>query len=80
MKIDLNDIEMGPGIWKMNNVHLKDQKYIDGITDLRYKHQRTKFDHASLGEWWDEGKLKIQEFSTIFSKQKHKNKRTINIT
>ena len=76
-KIDLNDIEMGPGIWKMNNVYLKDQKYIDGITDLWYKHQETKFDLPSLGEWWDEGKLRIQEFSTIFSKQN--NKRIINM-
>ena len=58
MKIDSNEIEMGPGIWKMNNAHLKEHKYTEGITDLWYKHQQTKFDYASLGEWWDEGKLK----------------------
>ena len=77
MKIDLNDIEMGPGIWKMNNVNLKDQKYIDGITDLWYKHQQTKFDLPSLGEWWDEGNLRIQEFS---QNKKQNNKRIISIT
>ena len=34
IKIDLSEIERGPGIWKINNSYLKDPEYIEQI-DLR---------------------------------------------
>ena len=70
---------MGPGIWKMNNAHLKEHKCTEGITDLWYKHQQTKFDYASLGEWWDEGKLKKKNLVLVSLNKKQNNRRTINI-
>lgn len=71
MKIDFTEIERGPATWKMNNSYLQDPEYITQMTELWYKHQLSKFDYETLGEWWDEGKMKIKDFSIEYAKRKH---------
>ena len=39
MKIDLSEIERGPGIWKINNAYLKDPKYVEQITHIWHQHR-----------------------------------------
>ena len=74
IKMDLSEIERGPGIWKINNSYLKDSKYIEQITHMWYQHQFKKTISDYINGWWDEGKKLIKEISTNFSKKKTKEK------
>ena len=74
MKIDLSEIERGPGIWKMNNAYLKDPEYVQQITHVWYQHQFNRDKNDSINGWWEEGKKLIKETSIKFSKKKNKEK------
>ena len=39
IKLDLSEIERGPGIWKINNSYLHDPEYVEEITRMWYLHQ-----------------------------------------
>ena len=70
MKIDLSEIERGPGIWKINNAYLKDPEYVQQITHVWYQHQFNRDKNDNINGWWEEGKKLIKEKSIKFSKKK----------
>ena len=74
MRIDLSEIEQGPGIWKMNNAYLKDPEYVQQITHVWYQHQFNRDKNDNINGWWEEGKKLIKETSIKFSKKKNKEK------
>ena len=80
MKIDLSEIERGPGIWKINNAYLKDKEYVQQITHVWYQHQFNRDKNDNVNGWWEESKKLIKETSIKFSKKKNKEKNYTNVT
>ena len=72
IKLDLSEIERGPGLWKINNSYLHDPEYVKEITRMWYLHQLKKDENDNLNGWWEEGKTRIKEISLNFSKQKNR--------
>ena len=75
MKIDLSEIERGPGIWKINNAYLKDPKYVEQITHIWHQHRFDKNKSDNINGWWEQGKKLIKETSIKFSKKKTKERK-----
>ena len=67
MKIDLSEIERGPGIWKINNAYLKDPEYVEQITHIWHQHRFDKNKSDNINGWWEQGKKLIKETSIKFS-------------
>ena len=67
MKIDLSEIERGPGIWKINNAYLKDPEYVEQITHVWHQHRFDKNKSENINGWWEQGKKLFKETSTKFS-------------
>ena len=64
----------GPGFWKLNNMHLKDDDYIKSVTSLIVANkQKYKFESAKT--LWELTKLDIKDTSIIYSKKKSKQRR-----
>ena len=72
IKLDLSEIERGPGLWKINNSYLHDPDYVKEITRMWYLHQFKKDENDNLNGWWEEGKIRIKEISLNFSKRKNR--------
>ena len=72
IKLDLSEIERGPGLWKINNSYLHDPDYVKEITRMWYLHQYNKTENDNLNGWWEEGKTRIKEISINFSKRKNR--------
>ena len=70
IKLDLSEIERGPGLWKTNNSYLHDPEYVKEITRMWYLYQFKKDENDNLNGWWEEGKTRIKEISLNFSKRK----------
>ena len=72
IKLDLSEIERGPGLWKINNSYLHDPDYVKEIPRMWYLHQFKKDENDNLNGWWEEGKTRIKEISLNFSKRKNR--------
>ena len=72
IKVDLLEIERGPGIWKINNSYLKVPEYIEQITHLWHQHQFKRDTNDNINGWWEEEKKLIKETSIKFSKKKNR--------
>ena len=72
IKLDLSEIERGPGLWKINNSYLHDPDYVKEITRMWYLHQFKKDENDNVNGWWEEGKTRIKEISLKFSKRKNR--------
>ena len=75
IKIDLSEIERGPGIWKINNAYLKDREYVEQITLVWHPHRFDKNKSDNINGWWEQGKKLIKETSIKFSKKKIKERK-----
>ena len=75
MKIDLSEIERGPGIWKINNASLKEPEYVEQITHIWHQHCFDENKSDNINGWWEQGKKLIKETSIKFSKKKNKERK-----
>ena len=75
MKIDLSEIEHGPGIWKINNAYLKDPEYVEQITHVSHQHRFDKNKTDYINGWWEQGKKLIKETSIKSSKKKNEERK-----
>lgn len=73
MKLNLNEVQRGRGIWKMNSSHLLHEEYKQEITTLWQNWQQSRQEYENLTTWWDLGKKKIKQFSINYSKEYNMN-------
>lgn len=68
-KLDITDIEKGPGLWIMNNSHLNDEDYTEQIKELilREKNNILKAENPLL--WWDNLKYFIRKASQKYGQK-----------
>ena len=80
LEITLDSFKRGPGIWRLNNQHLEDEKYIEKINETIDKHNKS-LQHLGGCESWEILKLEMKRISQQFSKEKalkkSKNKKRI---
>ena len=60
----------GPGVWKFNSSHLKDEEFRNSIIEFwdNWRMQQSRF--SSLASWWDAGKARIKSFIRNYSCRK----------
>ena len=65
--------ERGPGYWKLNTSYLRDQPYIELITNAINHNKTLKFDNPS--EWWEDLLITVRSLSYEYSVEKTRVKR-----
>jgi len=79
VKVKLEDIERGPGIWVMNLNTIKSETFISVFNTWwpTWKNQINRFE--TIQEWWEVTKAKIKCLTIDISKQINKGKNKSNI-
>ena len=81
VKVKIEDIERGPGIWVMNLNTIKSETFISAFTTWwpwpTWKNQINRFE--SIQEWWEVTKTKITILTIDISKQINKGKKKITL-
>lgn len=79
VKVKLEDIERGPGIWVMNLNTIKSETFISVFNTCwsTWKNQINRFE--TIQEWWKVAKTKINFLTIDISKQINKGKNKSNI-
>ena len=65
-----NSVNCGPGVWKLNTQHLKDQSFILMVTQFWKSWWAGKRAFFKLSVWWDAGKASLQKLICSFSRKK----------
>ena len=66
LKLNFSNVELGPGLWKMNTSILTEIEYQDKIKCALEDWKTKKDNFPSLAEWWDEGKYEIGRLTKSF--------------
>jgi len=74
MKIDLSNVEKGPGVWIFNNSFLQDDCYVSNIIKIFADEIGSEVYELHPLIWWDNRKFKIKKISQIYGKGKYKEK------
>ena len=79
VKVKIEDIERGPGIWVMNLNTIKSETFISAFNTWwpTWKNQINRFE--TIQEWWEVTKTKIKILTIDISKQINKGKNKSNI-
>jgi hypothetical protein len=73
LKIDPENVERGPGVWKMNRLVLESELFDNAFKTMCHS-WREKVDYFSdMHTWWDIGKQKIKDIA-IWAGKKTKQK------
>ena len=76
LKLDLNKVERGPGIWLLNTEILKDNVYKMEVGEMILSSIKEMGDYGdSLGVWWDNLKYEIKKYSIGFSQKRSKERK-----
>ena len=65
-----NSVHCGPGVWKLNTQHLKDQCFILMVTQFWKSWWADKRAFFKLSVWWDAGKASPQNLICSFPRKK----------
>ena len=71
LTIKIDNFQRGPGVWKLNNNHLDDERYVEGIKQVL---DNVSYEAPLLNpsELWEFAKQECITFSKVFSKTKGK--------
>ena len=67
--VKINEIKQGPGNWKMNSSTIESDLFNKCFCSFWEDWKTKKGNFASLGMWWDVGKIKIKELTIWCSKK-----------
>ena len=70
-------VERGPGLWKFNTSHLKDEAFCSSIAKCWAEWQMERARFSCLSSWWDAGKVRLKRLIRKYSRAKaseHKQK------
>jgi exonuclease III len=74
MKMDLDLLERGPGVWVLNNCVLAESEYTDKVRSMINNEMESTLFHSELSVWWDNLKYKLKTFSQLYCKERNKQK------
>jgi exonuclease III len=72
LKLDLDLVERGPGVWILNNCVLLEEEYINKIKALIQKEKQHALYVSETGVWWDNLKYHIKKLSQLYCKDRNK--------
>lgn len=74
LRMNFNEIEKGPGVWILNNIHLQNEEYIEKVNRIIEDEKKCPLYTSEFLIWWDNLKYKLKKFSQVFSKRVYKEK------
>lgn len=74
MRMNLDDVEKGPGVWILNNLHLHNEEYVEKVNSIIEEEKNSPLYTSEFLIWWDNLKYKIKRFSQVFSTKIYKGK------
>ena len=79
IKIDTTHNTRGKGYWKLNNTHLKNMDYQEGIKQI-FNQTRAEYEtHTNIHDVWELCKIRFKEYSIKYSIRKKRQLRNITI-
>ena len=77
MSLTISGVSRGPSYWKMNNSLLKNVEYKIGIREVIEKVKKEHRFETNAQYLWDICKVRVREFTIMFSKKQKSNERKI---
>jgi hypothetical protein len=74
-----DNIEQGPGYWKMNDTLLKDEYYVKHVNDIIKVVYDENYNILNIQTLWDICKKRVQMFTSEYGKHKSRCKKMKNI-
>ena len=77
IKINLQKIDRGPSYWKMNSSVIKDNEFKSALEYIWAQWRTEKVKYENIGDWWENTKIKLKQFTIEISRIKNIKKRNV---